>query len=80
MSARVGIDAAALEPIDGAELVDLLEPLLSRVGVKPADFLAANITPKRVTLRLKMRHERGRTLPHSWAHIQVEVLEGVGDE
>lgn len=80
MSARVGIDAAALEPLEREELGDLLDGLYSRLGVKPADVLAVNVTPKRLTLRLKVRQERGRTMPHAWAHVQVEVLEGVRDD
>lgn len=80
MTARVGIDAAALEPLEREELADLLDALYTRLGVKPAEVLAVGITPKRVTLRLKVRQERGRMMPHAWAHIQVDVLEGVRDE
>lgn len=80
MSARVGIDAAALEPLEREELADLLDALYSRLGVKPADVLAVNVTPARVTVRLKVRQERGRVMPHAWAHVRVDVLEGVRDE
>lgn len=80
MSARVGIDAAALEPLEREELADLLDALYSRLGVKPADVLAVNVTPKRVTMKLKVRQERGAMVPHAWAHVQVDVLEGVSDD
>lgn len=76
MSARIGIEASSLEPLEREELFDLLEPLLSRLSVKPADLLAVQVTPKRVTLKLKVRHERGRTLPGAWGHVTIEVLEG----
>jgi hypothetical protein len=80
VTARVGIDASALEPIEHAVLVDLLDPLLSRVGVKAKDVLAVNITGKRITLRLTVRNERGHAMPKSWAHVNVDVLEGVSDD
>jgi hypothetical protein len=80
MSGRVGIEASSLEPVEREELDSLLDPLLSRLGVKPGDVLAVNVTPARVTLRLKVRQERGRALPHAWAHIRVDVLEGVADD
>lgn len=80
MSARIGIEASALEPLEREELFDLLDPLLTRLSVKPGDVLAVAVTPKKVTLKLKVRHERGRTLPGAWAHVSVDVLEGADDE
>lgn len=81
MSARVGIAAAALEPLEREELADLVDALYRRLGVKPADVLAVSITSSRVTLRLKVRSSRGRTLARSWAHVHVDVLErGASDE
>lgn len=80
MSASVRVEPSALEPFEREELADLLDALYARLGVKPADVLAVNVTPKRVTLRLKLRGARGRTIPHAWAHLAVDVLEGVADD
>lgn len=79
MTQRSTVRVEEVEPLEVGELLELLAPLLERLGVSDKDVLSLTASRRQVSLRMVLRNRRGRPVLGSWARFLVPVVIG-GEE